>query len=457
MTIIGETGNSYDEFGGILSIASQAKGFFRLDRIEGRSFFITPEGNAYLSLGINHYHPASFTADYNRGFWERRFKARAGTEGWTERYFEKFADDMDAIGLNTVGIHNDDRLKRGRPYVQPLRFVNHAYYLNPEDIEFPDVFAPPFAAHCDAFAREQAGSRKDDPWLLGYSFTDCPVLTETEAAPRPWSLYCKKHPGVIPWSRRLRNLGAGSAGKKVYTDLMAERYDADISAFNSVYGTQFASFEALLGAENWRSGYDLENKREHADNARFLEKIVAQYYKTTTDAVRKHDPNHVVFGDKMNWNTGFDDFVVKTAGKYCDLTLYLFYGFPDEHLEYCERAHTLTGKPVYSGDSNFVTPQYPNMPYPFGPSCGSQEERGRITYLALHMLFARPYFVGWDWCGAMDQWISYERSGQHSGLQNPFGEFHQPVLNALRDTSIHLYDIARLRAGRMQREDDWHE
>ena len=136
----------------MLSIASEGRRFFRLDTIEGRHFFLTPAGHAYLSLGINHYQPGSFRVDYNCDFWEGRFGAPAETEGWTEQYFEKFTREMVAIGLNTVGIHND-RLKRGRPYIEPLHFVNHAYFLGPESIEFPDVFAPAFTAHCDAFAR----------------------------------------------------------------------------------------------------------------------------------------------------------------------------------------------------------------------------------------------------------------------------------------------------------------
>ncbi len=455
-------GSRYDNYGGLKGISAASTGFFRLDNIEGRSFFITPSGNAYLSLGINHHQNKFYVADYNRAFWEQRFGAEAGSEKWKERFLEKLHSDMDYIGFNTVGIHNQESVKRDRPYVCSMYFVDHAYYLHPKnrqhprEIHFPDVFSPEFDKHCDQFAKEKTASVKADSYLLGYSFTDCPILTEIEAAPRLWSLYCKSHPGVIPWPRKLRNLGAGSTGKKVYTQLMAERYGKDINSFNSVYGTGFQSFDELLAAENWRIGYDLENSSENGDNTAFLHAIVDQYYKTAVAAVKRYDNNHLIFGDKMNWNTGFDDFVVKAAGKYCDVTFYQYYAFPDEHLELCERAYKLTGKPVYCGDSNFVTPEYPNMPYPYGPACSSPDDRARVTYLAMHTLFERPYFVGWDWCGLMDEWQMSEKWGQHSGIQNPFGEWHKPVADALRDVSLHLYDIARLRAGNMRRQDDWY-
>ena len=131
----------------------RAEGSSCWTRSKGGIFSSPPAGHAYLSLGINHYQPGSSRVDYNCEFREGRFGAPAETEGWTEQYFEKFAREMVAIGLNTVGIHNDDRLKRG-PYIEPLHFVNHAYYLDPKSIEFPDVFAPACAAHCDAFARQ---------------------------------------------------------------------------------------------------------------------------------------------------------------------------------------------------------------------------------------------------------------------------------------------------------------
>jgi hypothetical protein len=346
--------------------------------------------------------------------------------------------------------------------VYSIYFVNHAYYqhpkneLHPQAIEFPDVFSPEFEAHCDSLAKEKTAAVKDDPYLLGYSFTDCPILTEIEAAPRLWSLYCKAHPGVIPWPRRLRNGGAGCPGKKVYVELMQERYCKNIDSFNKVYNTRFDSFEELLATEDWRIGYDLENDHENEDNRAFLESIVDRYYSTIVKAIKKYDSHHLILGDKMNWNTGLDDFVVKTAGRYCDLIFYQYYAFPDEHLELCERANKLTGKPVYCGDSGFATPEYPNMPYPYGAACSSPEDRGRIAYLTLHTLFERPYFVGWDWCGLMDQWMMSEKWGQHSGLQNPYGEWHKPIVKSLREISLHLYDIARLRGGDMMRQDYWY-
>jgi len=44
---------------------------------------------------------------------------------------------------------------------------------------------------------------------------------------------------------------------------------------------------------------------------------------------------------------------------------------------------------------------------------------------------ARPDFIGWGWCGWMDQWESAEPVKQHDGLQDAFGNWHQPLADRM--------------------------
>ena len=59
-----ETKLKFDSFGGNLAIKGEATGFFHLEEIDGRHFLITPEGNGYRALGINHFHTMT-SKDYD--------------------------------------------------------------------------------------------------------------------------------------------------------------------------------------------------------------------------------------------------------------------------------------------------------------------------------------------------------------------------------------------------------
>ena len=98
----------------------------------------------------------------------------------------------------------------------------------------------------------------------------------------------------IGWPRRLRNLHADAPGKRAYVRTMHDVYRGQISDFNAIYGMQFDSFDALQTAQDWRLHIDLSNGNETRDNVEFLKKVVAKYYQTARDAIRRYDPNHLL-------------------------------------------------------------------------------------------------------------------------------------------------------------------
>ena len=57
-----------DRFGGWKGKKFKATGFFRVEKDE-RWWLVTPEGNAFLSFGINHIHPYALRRPHNRNAW----------------------------------------------------------------------------------------------------------------------------------------------------------------------------------------------------------------------------------------------------------------------------------------------------------------------------------------------------------------------------------------------------
>ncbi len=437
-----------DQYGGWTGKKFEATGFFRIEKDE-RWWLVTPEGNAFLSFGINHLHPHLWKQDYNREAWKKRL----GIDNLDSREFTPalktwFLQTCRQYGFNTVGVHTElsavNRPQPSIPYMQSIHFVDIPHWQQEiPDSNFWDVFSEAFATHCDRLAREFAAPAKDDPFLLGYAMTDCPLFTEEDCRERPDVIGGARREARIGWPRRLRNLDANAPGKKAYVQTMRDIYRGQISDFNATYGTQFDSFDALQTAENWRPHTDLSNGNETRDNIEFLQKVVAKYYQTTRDAIRRYDPNHLFVGDKINANTDALDTLLPITSQFTDIVFYQMYARYEVQKPGLDRWYKIADKPLINGDSAF-TMITDTMPRPYGPVADNIEQRAEWTDEFFRNAFARPEFVGWHYCGLIDasNLIAQKQDRQHSGLLTGYGEPYPELLKVLQTCTAEMYDIA---------------
>ena len=432
-----------DRYGGNRALQFEATGFFRLEKAD-RWWLVTPEGNAFLSFGINHIEPHRTTASYNKEFWANEFgvPVEAEPDAFHRGVLAKAKKDLALLGMNTLGCHTPPFYGDSfMPYVGQFRCFDICHYMVPTKQDYPDVFAPEFVNLCDEKARAVALPHKDDPHLLGYSMIDCPIFTNLDAAPRIENVYGSRRPGLPLWPVVLRNLAASAPGKQAYVAFVRERYGGDIRTFNNVYDTSFAGFDDLRKARNWRPSEDNQNAREVEDDLQFLYRIVDRCYQVEVAAIRKFDTNHLIFGDKLNGNSNTPDQIVRLADKHMDLIFYQYYALLEDQVALLERWTRLTDKPFFMGDSSLSVPSV-QAPDPYGPHCRSQEDRAERFTRMFNDLFSRPRYVGWSWCGWMDSWKDLQDNKQHSGLQTPFGAFHEPMRKAMAEFSANMYTIA---------------
>ena len=100
-----------DEFGGWTGLRFESSGFFRLEKNKGKWWFVTPKGNAFLALGMNHLHPGWLAQPYNKAFWNKEFGAKkAYDDTWRKGVFKKVMNEMELLGFNHFGVHNDQRM-----------------------------------------------------------------------------------------------------------------------------------------------------------------------------------------------------------------------------------------------------------------------------------------------------------------------------------------------------------
>lgn len=436
-----------DRFGGWTGKRFEASGFFRVQKDE-RWWLVTPDGNAFLSFGFNHLTPNFWQQPYNRSAWKR-------TLGLTALEGPGFMDALKSwvlkacaeYGFNTVGVHNAlevmNRPKASLPYMLPITFVDIPHWkTDVPDEEFVDVFSAEFARHCDRLAARIASPVKTDPFLLGYSMTDCPLFTEEDCRERPDTIGGAERASRIGWPRRLRNLGAGAPGKQAYTAAMRDLYRGDITDFNRTYGSRFDSFDALQSAERWRPRTDLSNGNETRDNVEFLKRVVARYYQTARDAIRRYDSNHLFVGDKLNGNTDAMDTLLPVTSQFTDVVMYQMYGRYGVQKPGLDRWASIANRPIINGDAAF-TMITEHMPRPYGPVADNASQRAEWTEEFFRAAFARPEFVGWHYCGLIDapNLIPQKQARQHSGLIDGYGEPYPGLRKVLKNCTDELYQI----------------
>ncbi len=427
--------DEFDKYGGWTGKKFKATGFFRLEK-DDRWWFVTPEGNAFISFGVNHYHQGWWAADYNRDYWLKKFGAeKEGDENWDKGFQKMALGDMKMLGLNTFGVHTDapsltePPLGPVMPYVRRYEPVILSHYKNPKHI---DIFEPAFETQCDKAAREMAGPYVNDPMILGYCMSDLPAMTDTDA-----EMYHS-----TTWPRELRNKGENAAGKKAWMQTIQTRYD-NISEFNKVYETSFSSWEALKRAENWRPSAPAKNEREDADNIAFLKNCVDRYYSAAEAALRKVDKNHLFFGDKLFAETDSLEIVIDVTSKYTDLVCYQSYARWKDQEALLNRLVERIELPFLNGDSNYATPTE-MLPNPYGRHAKDHAERAAWMLEFCEGAFPRKEFIGWHMCGIIDTWktMPTKEEYQQQGIMSVTGEVYQDEARVVKDISSRLYDLA---------------
>ncbi len=410
-----------DRYGGFLGVSSRGSGFFRLERIGGRWWLMTPDGHGFIATGFNHAVEKYLQASGNRDLWQATLRTPGAFEAMAIQ--DARAWNMTAIGYGGV------RPKGKFPYSFRINFPGPSNWMIQPS--FPDMFAPEFEEQCQKAVERDCLDVVDDPWLIGYWFNDCPE----------WPLFdrvSKRRP--IDWTDAIKAMGPGSPGKRRYVELIRERHGG-IESFNGAYGTKVSSFAALLSDADFIYAVPARPSARRADDEAFLAEMAERYLGVCHRAVRRVDADHLILGEIYDGNRGIPPKVLAAAARHSDLISTQFYGFFDDQAETLDAWHAQTGRPILLADScfNCLTDAMPRV---VSPRVESQAERARAFERYARQSLSVPYIVGWIWCGYMDGSLEVEPYHQHQGLMSVGGEKHEPLSSAITRTLADAYEIA---------------
>jgi len=168
-----------------------------------------------------------------------------------------------------------------------------------------------------------------------------------------------------------------------------------------------------------------------------LPAIAEAYYRVATDAIRRHDANHLILGDRYGTRGGVPDAVLDAMAPYVDvLSVQTFPGLDpsrlDAALDRIGRWHERTTRPVLIADTGNWCPTV--MSPGRSGSARNQSERGAGYAASAEAFAARPWCIGWHWCG----WLENPHRG--FGLKDPWDEPYRDLTDRVMETNRRLQE-----------------
>jgi hypothetical protein len=338
--------NDYDAYGGWQKLKGEKTGFFHTQRIDGRWWLVTPDGNVFFSKGVDNvsYSPEADSSPKvpdDLAAWAAM--ASRQLRGWNFNT----AGAWSASQLYTAGIAY-------APVVNIASSVGRDVWLKGGVV---DYFSPEFHDAADRVAQRLCAPHAKDPWLIGY-FTD----------------------NELRWGRDWRS-----------QESLLEGY---LKMAETSAGFLKAS-EFIKGRGHSPASLTDEDKNE------FLGMVAKEYARVTHDAIRRQDPNHMVLGCRFAGYPG--DSVIQAVGEYFDVVSFHSYNPmpPADRLELITR---LTGKPAMITEFSFkaMDSGLPNTKGAAKP-VATQEDRAAGFQAYVEALAALPGCVGFHWFEYRDE------------------------------------------------------
>ncbi len=376
-----------DRYGGDTSIQCEATGHFYTKQLGHRWVFITPEGHPYLSVGINHLGNCITPGKC----WSAASRFYVESGGNKQAAIESILEVAKNLNFNSGGGYAPmpAGVKKSLPYVSTIG------YPDGKKFEF-DVFDPVTERKLRDRVRQAIRSDKDNPFLMGYYYIDCPQ-----------------------WNERLvefyRTLPENSPGGKKYRGLL-KQHEAE-------------------------PGSPLPQKLQEE----FMAIVAERLYSIMHAAIRETDPHHLIFGEKfvtrrvphpvLKAITPFIDvFSVQPLGGVAKQDCVRFQRkLMDEYYRIC-------GKPVMVPDyaCTFFTPATKKTHW---HQLKTEQDASRAYRDFLSGAFRTPYIVGVHRC-ELQTWYKPAQRHWRQGILDPSGQPYPLLAETVTRTNRDVIETA---------------
>jgi|GEM_PF-2633839 len=454
MALLGGTASAqmFDQYGGYTGLkGTNTSGFFRVEKINGRYWLVTPDNNVFWSTGIT-------TIQYNDtwggycptlGYYPNPYGNKAKYASATE-WTDNLRARMTNYGFNTAACWGDGRLTSFTECIRDLGLnTSGGSSLPMVTDDFPDVWDPRWETTCNNRCSSLA-SNKNNPYTIGsFPYNECRWTRPNGFKTLPDAFIAQS---------------AAAYGKQHWVNSFLKGKYATVSDLNTAYGTTYASWDDVLNATTLPD--DTSYPARLNDKIDFIEDIADRYYSVATYYMRLYDPNHLVFTTRWAmWSQGyasdytrpFNERIWKKAGQYCDVFAnngYVDFASAEANYQHSSRVFLNAKKPfMVTENAYFADDSY----FKLGQWAPTQMDRANGYANAIKELLD----IGVDddpndpghpakTCMGMHWFQHYDEPslGRPDGEANNYGLFNcqdegfLPLLEVAKTVNSQIYDYA---------------
>jgi hypothetical protein len=402
-------GYNYSPYGGYLQKQVKGNGFFRIEKVDGRWWFVDPDGYLFLSHGVDCVSPGNGGSANNLDKRPGMFKelppeqfrqtnrnhpsASYGTWNLYRRYSEDFREKanemvikrMDRWGLNTIANWSSAAVYNLKKKAHTLQL--HGLAMDGNLMGLADVYAPDFAAVIDSSMQTYLPDNKDNPWIIGY--------------------FVGNEPSWLGQEAHLCDLILEGEARPVKTAL-----------------------EKFL-----KDGKSPERKKE------FIHQTFNIFLQTIKTTMKRYDPNHLNLGIRFGNLNELDESLMEICRNAFDILSFNCYALePDQ--EMMDRALRLTDRPMIIGEYHFGTVDR-GMAQSLW-QVENQEQRGVAYRYYTERGYAHPGLIGtayFQWCDQDLMGRASDGENYNCGLIDVTDRPYKYQVEAMMETAKCLYGV----------------
>jgi len=440
----------------IIDIGSAPK--WRLAKVNGRWWFITPDGYPFIFLGVDGFTcwgyntvehpdhpdmsdlfewlPSKITGDFtscwtspSTGIWRFNFHAANLIRYYgAADYYDSMLDinwrrliDGGFNGLvkfnQAQGPLND--LGKPLPFIKAARPIGSIYTIGAR----ADPWDTGYVSAVEAGVQDLYVTYGTDPYYVG-------MMT--------WGEYYYGDDAV----QKILADNSGCPSKNAFVDQLQATY-VTIEAFNTQCGSSFSAFSELNDTDLNPYAAALES-----DISNFVLASSDTYYSAWRNAIDQLDPNRLFLGSDLifGWSWSVRPEWIQGSLPYVDALATDHYTTDPNVLitDYIEAYAEPADLPVMIGEYNVSTTDRGFLPH--DGFVNNQVDRGNAYRLLQETYFASPYFVGGGWFTVRDQ-VLLGRDEDGGGESHNTGLFdtcnlpYYNMIDIMKDTNKKVWRI----------------
>ncbi len=411
-----------DAYGGWLNApeslkSANASGYFQVKKMDGAWWFVTPDGNPFVSKGVTdvNWLGAALASD---GFHDVLVEKYGTEENWVQAAKQRMLD----WGFNTIGPWSSQSIAEQMPHAYIILDIGGAGGPRYPEAVVTDYYAPAFAQHAAMMTEQRAKPHAEDKNLIGF-FLDNEIVWGADHFLTNKSLlqlyieFPKDAPGRSEALRFLR-----------------ERADST-EAFNAAWEsaiTDWTELETLPG-----EALEPNTETARAITEAFMLKTFHHYMTVGLNALRAVAPRHLMLGCRFHNYPG--DALYEAAAAYCDVIAMAFYE-PRPPVAELDAVYKRVDKPALIEEWTFKSHDSGIKNSHFGiyaPEVRTMQERSLAYDNYVETFMRRPYGIGYHWYKWMDNPILDDKpfTGDNCGLINQNDEPYEPFVAFIKEVN----------------------